>query len=163
LSRSGRVELNIKVLDINEMLTQINTNLSIQLQNVSGKIITDDLHPCLGDPVQLNQIFTNIIDNAIKYHEPSRPLDVHVRSWCDKGRVFYEISDNGIGIRQKQQSKVWQLFYRIDPNGSVNGEGVGLTLVNRMMDRLGGSIKLESVWGEGSRFIIELPAGKKTK
>jgi len=114
LSRSGRVELNIKVLDINEMLTQINTNLSIQLQNVSGKIITDDLHPCLGDPVQLNQIFTNIIDNAIKYHEPSRPLDVHVRSWCDKGRVFYEISDNGIGIRQKQQSKVWQLFYRID-------------------------------------------------
>jgi len=162
LSRAGRVQLHIQPLDINEIMQQIATNNSIQLQNLDGKIVINDLHPCLGDSAQMNHIFMNIIDNAIKYNEPSRQLEISISSEQIDDQIFYKIRDNGIGIKPKQQPKIWQLFHRLNPAGPAKGEGVGLTLVNRIITRLGGSIQLDSVWGEGSCFTIKLPAVKES-
>jgi len=158
LSRAGRVPLHIEPLDINKMMGQIIASLSIQLQKVGSKVVFKNLHPCVGDLTQLNHIFLNIIDNAIKYHEPSRPLEINISSEQMNGYIRYKITDNGIGIKSEQQPKIWQLFYRLDPSGPIKGEGIGLTLVSRIITRLEGSIQLDSVWGEGSCFTIELPA-----
>jgi len=158
LSRAGRVQLHIEPIDINDMMKQIKVSLSIQLQKLDSKVVFKNLHPCVGDLTQLNHIFLNIIDNAIKYHEPSRPLEINISSEQTNGHILYKITDNGIGIKSEQQPKIWQLFYRLDPSGPIKGEGIGLTLVSRIITRLEGSIQLDSVWGEGSCFTIELPA-----
>jgi signal transduction histidine kinase len=159
LSRAGRAPLTIQPLDMNAMLHDIIGNLTIQAQRVNARIEVDaDLPPCLGDAAQINQVFTNLIDNAIKYRDPVRELAIRISGHRDGHRVRYAVTDTGLGIATESQPKVWQLFHRLDPNGPVAGEGLGLTLVHRLLERQQGRIELTSTPGQGSCFAVDLPA-----
>jgi signal transduction histidine kinase len=159
LSRAGRAPLTIQPLDMNAMLHDIIGNLTIQAQRVNARIEVDaDLPPCLGDAAQINQVFTNLIDNAIKYRDPARELAIRISGHRDGHRVRYAVTDTGLGIATESQPKVWQLFHRLDPNGPVAGEGLGLTLVHRLLERQQGRIELTSTPGQGSCFAVDLPA-----
>jgi signal transduction histidine kinase len=158
LSRAGRAPLSIQPLDMNAMLHEIVGTLTIQAQQANATVTMGDLPPCLADSAQINQVFTNLIDNAIKYRDPARPLSITVTGGLHGQRARYDVADTGLGIAEEFQPKVWQLFHRLDPNGSVSGEGLGLTLVQRLLDRLRGQITLKSTPGEGSCFTVELPA-----
>jgi signal transduction histidine kinase len=161
MSRAGRTPLNIQPLDMNAMLRDIIGNLTIQAQKANARIDADaDLPRCMGDAVQINQVFTNLIDNAIKYRDPARPLEIRISGDCKGDRSRYSVTDTGLGIAAELQPMVWQLFHRLDPNGSVSGEGLGLTLVRRLLERQQGSIGLTSTPGQGSCFTVELPADK---
>lgn len=157
LSRAGRAQLAIQPLDMDAMLKDIAGTLAIQLQQAGAQLFIGPLPPCLGDAPQLNQVFTNLIDNAIKYRDPVRPLEIRVSAETDGRRVRYTVADSGVGIAPEYQPRVWELFHRLDPNGPVSGEGLGLTLVRRILDRLHGHIRLESTPGVGSCFIVDLP------
>lgn len=158
LSRAGRAQLTIQALDMNAMLQEIVGNLTIQIQQASATVTIGVLPPCMADAEQLNQVFTNLIDNAIKYRDPARALTITVSGSCHGGWVHYSVADTGQGIPDEFQPKVWQLFHRLNPNGAVAGEGIGLTLVHRILERLQGHITLTSKVGEGSCFTLELPA-----
>ena len=158
LSRAGRVAIRFQSLDLKAMIEEILKTLAIQLQEAEGRVVLGDLPPCLSDATQLNPVFTNLLDNAIKYRDPKRPLVIRLSGWRQEGRVYYEIADNGLGVAAEHQAKIWQLFHRLEPGGKVSGEGIGLTLVRRLLDRLDGGIGLESQPGSGSRFLIDLPA-----
>lgn len=158
LSRAGRAQLAIQPLDMDAMLRDIAGTLAIQLQQAGATFVAEPLPPCLGDAPQLNQVFTNLIDNAIKYRDPARPLEIRIRGETEGRRVRYVVADTGLGIAAEYQPQVWELFHRLDPNGAVPGEGLGLTLVRRILDRMHGHIRLESTPGVGSRFIVELPS-----
>ena len=158
LSRAGRAQLTIQVLDMNAMLMEITQTLAIQIQQAGASVVIEPLPTCFADASQLNQVFTNLLDNAIKYRDPARPLELRVSGELLGKSVRYVVSDNGPGIGKEFQGKVWELFHRLDPAGPIAGEGLGLTLARRIIDRLHGQIRLESTLGEGSRFIIELPA-----
>jgi signal transduction histidine kinase len=159
LSRAGRAPLTIQPLDMNAMLHDITGNLTIQTQQANARIDVDaDLPPCLGDATQINQVFTNLIDNAIKYRDPARELAIRISGRRDGQRVRYAVTDTGLGIAPESQPKVWQLFHRLDPNGPVAGEGLGLTLVHRLLGRQQGRIELTSTPGQGSCFAVDLPA-----
>lgn len=158
LSRAGRAQLSIQPLDMNAMLHEIVGTLTIQTQQASATVTIGDLPPCLADSAQINQVFTNLIDNAIKYRDPLRPLCITVTGHQHGQHVKYQVADTGLGIAEEFQPKVWQLFHRLDPGGSVKGEGLGLTLVQRLLERLHGRITLRSTLGEGSCFTVELPA-----
>jgi signal transduction histidine kinase len=158
LSRAGRAQLAIQPLDMNAMLKDIAGNLTIQTQKAGAVIQVGVLPPCLGDPTQINQVFTNLIDNAIKYRDPSRLLEVRVSGERVGSGVRYGVADTGLGIAADFQPRVWQLFHRLDPNGPVPGEGLGLTLVRRIVERHHGQVTLTSEPGTGSCFTIELPA-----
>lgn len=161
LSRAGRVPLSIQPLDMGAMLRDIIGTLTIQTQNANARVEIDgDLPPCLGDAAQINQVFTNLIDNAIKYRDPARALEVHISGHRDGDRVRYAVTDTGLGIAAESQPKVWQLFHRLDPNGPVAGEGLGLTLVHRLLHRQHGRVGLTSTPGQGSCFTVDLPAVK---
>jgi signal transduction histidine kinase len=156
LSRLGRAAICFETLDMRAILTKIVSSMTYQIESAGVRVELGNLEPCLADAMQVTQIFSNLLDNAIKYRSPLRPLHVRVFSErMDKG-VCYCVEDNGIGIPADQQDKIWEIFHRLNPQES-QGEGLGLTTARRIADRLGGSIRVESVPGSGSRFYVVLP------
>jgi signal transduction histidine kinase len=156
LSRLGRAAITIENLDMNLVMSKITNSLAYQVESSGAKISVDWLLPCLGDSVQINQVFTNLLDNAIKYRSAERPLTVHVSSQACPDGVQYCVEDNGIGIHPDYHNQVWEIFHRVNPR-DIPGEGLGLTASRRILDRLNGTIWLESEEGAGSRFYVKLP------
>lgn len=159
LSRTGRAVLSLEVIDAGRMLENIATSMMFQLQNAGASIEVGELPKCFGDINQINQVFSNLIDNAIKYRDPVRPLTVRVSGRVEKGETIYVVEDNGIGISRENLEKVWELFQRLNPRGPVGGEGLGLTLVKKIVSRHKGRAWIESEHGTGSRFFVALPIG----
>ena len=116
----------------------------------------DSLPTCQGDEMQINQVFSNLLDNALKYLAPNRRGVIRVCGQEEPDRVVYSIEDNGIGIAAQHQDSIYKVFHRLDPQRGT-GEGLGLTIVRRILDRHGGKIWLESEVNEGSRFYLSLP------
>ncbi len=160
LSRLGRAAVTIENLDMNQVMGKITNSLAYQIEATDAVVTVEELLPCQGDAVQISQIFTNLLDNAIKYRAVDRQLQVVISSrLCDDG-VEYCVQDNGIGIHPDYQTQIWEIFHRINPR-DIPGEGLGLTVSRRILDRLNGSIRVESEEGVGSRFLVVLPADRK--
>jgi PAS domain S-box-containing protein len=158
LSRIGRASLIVRELDMNSMLAEIVKAMSYQFEAAAATVAIDDIPRCLGDPDQVSQVFSNLLDNAVKYRSMDRPLVVTVKGRRRDAVSEYIVEDNGRGIEEGRIEEVWALFRRLEPNDGIEGEGLGLTLARRIVECLGGSIRAESKYGEGSRFIITLPA-----
>ncbi len=157
LSRLGRVELEIETIDMAHMLDEILRAMDYQLKEAGATVEVEALPDCCGDWIQVNQLFTNLVDNAVKYRHPDRPPRIRVSGRRDGSAAVYEVADNGIGIAREHQSKVFEVFHRLDPDRG-SGEGLGLTVARRIVERHRGTIELTSVPGEGTTFIVRLPA-----
>ncbi|MDP2991354.1 MAG: ATP-binding protein, partial [Kiritimatiellota bacterium] len=122
---------------------------------------------CRADAALVNQVFSNLLDNAIKYRDLTRPLRVRVwgrhPGWGrqEDARMVYCVEDNGLGVAPEHQQKIWDLFYRPNPQENNAGEGIGLPAVQRIVERHGGKVWMESEIGKGSRFFLALPAAAK--
>jgi PAS domain S-box-containing protein len=159
LSRTGRAVLVPAELDMEAMLREIVKAMSFQAEKAGASIEFGALPACLGDSDQIAQVFTNLLDNAIKYRAADRRLEVRVSGRRELAMSVYSVEDNGIGIPPDRIERIWELFCRLDPDDGAGGEGLGLTLTRRIVERHGGSIRAESEPGRGSRFIVALPSG----
>jgi signal transduction histidine kinase len=156
ISRTGRVVMTIRKVDMNRLIKTIIAGHNFQITELSAKVIIEDLPECYGDQDLLNQLFSNIIGNALKYRDPNRQLVIEIDSLSKFNKVIYSIKDNGIGIETRHLEKIWDVFYRVDPGSVVTGEGIGLSLSRRITDKHKGKIWVESEVGKGSVFYIEL-------
>jgi PAS domain S-box-containing protein len=156
LSRVGRVPLVVRQLDMNSMLGEIVAAMQFAIGQAGAVVELDDLPPAQGDQVQITQVFSNLLGNALKYIDPNRPGRIRVSGGREASDVVYSVEDNGIGIAKEHQQSIFQIFHRLNPQQGT-GDGLGLTIVRRVLDRHGGRIWVQSTPNKGSTFFVALP------
>ncbi len=162
LSRMGRAAMTIVPLRMNELVGRVVSSLEFQIRKLKVTVSVGELPPCRGDEVQVIQVFANLLENALKYLDPSRLGVIAIRGIEDGNRCVYCVEDNGVGIPLEQCEKVFELFYRLEPS-KTDGEGLGLTIIRQILSRLDGDIRVDSTLGEGSRFYVALPRDKTSQ
>jgi two-component system, chemotaxis family, sensor kinase Cph1 len=172
-SRLGRVELDLTQTDLNELLHTVLDVLSISLEQTNVEIrIPRPLPVLMCDRVQMSEVFTNLISNAIKYNDRDpkwveigfldpvkSPRKRHVADeHTPEMMITLYVKDNGIGIPEHHLDNIFRIFKRLHgPTKYGGGTGAGLTIAKKIVERHGGTIWVESVYGEGSTFYFTLP------
>ncbi len=161
LSRVGRVEYQWQTVDVRAVVVRVVEALRGTLTARGVEVTVQDLPPCWGDPTAVEQVFANLIGNAVNYLDPQRPGRIEVGSHDApddpaSGLRTYYVKDNGLGIPEGHLPKVFVAFQRLHPE-VVPGEGIGLTLVRRIVERHVGRVWVESTVGVGSTFFVALP------
>jgi signal transduction histidine kinase/DNA-binding response OmpR family regulator len=156
---SGPFELHSVAFDLRHAAAQAAESLSRSTQRVAIAVHVPTV-PALvvGDPDRFHQVLVNLVDNAVKYSNSGRSVEVRIesgdRSW------IASVQDHGRGIPLREQERIFERFYRLDPNmrEGVSGSGLGLYIARELVQRMSGRIWVESSEGEGSTFRVELPA-----
>jgi len=157
LSREGRRSLAPETLDVGIMAERIADSIRHQIEAGGSEFVVCEIVPFESDRLSIEQIFGNLIDNAVKYLDPQRPGRIKVSGRdLPGGWVEYDITDNGRGIAAKDHERIFELFRRAGRQDR-QGEGLGLAFVRNSVRRLGGTIEVESVLGEGSTFRLKFP------
>ena len=156
LSRISRTSLEIKQLDMNKLISEIANVFDHKIKEMGVALHIGELPLCNGDEMQINQVFSNLMSNALKYLDPNRPGNIRISGKKEAAMIIYCIEDNGIGIAAKDQDKIYEIFQRLNPE-NTDGEGLGLTIVRSILDRHGGNVYVESEPDKGSKFFVSLP------
>jgi len=155
-SRLGRLTLKFEELNMNAMIAGIIVGMEYQLKEKGIALQIEDLPTCTGDATLINQLFFNLIDNAHKYIGTRRPGMIRITGIRENGFAKFGVEDNGIGIRHDHQEKIFHMFHRLNPS-SGSGQGLGLTIVRRIVERHKGQITLDSHPDRGTTFTVFLP------
>lgn len=158
VSRTGRQQLDIQPIDMNALLGNVLSAYHYSLEQCGGQVNVATLPPCYGDAALVNQLFSNLLGNAIKYRHPGRPLMLNLTAEPDFERIRYSLRDNGIGMNPEHLERIWDVFYRVQDQGDTSGEGLGLSIIRRIANQHQGRAWAESEPGVGSVFHIELPS-----
>ncbi|GAA4151742.1 ATP-binding protein [Chryseobacterium ginsenosidimutans] len=153
LSRAKHSEIELESLETRRMIEKISENSKITFGSPKSEIIIKDCPDVLADKTMLHQVFLNIINNAIKYSSQQENPKVEIDGTIDGDMVIYRISDNGIGIPEENKHKMFKIFNRMDNAKKFKGNGVGLSIVHRIMRRIEGNVDYESN-KEGTSFIL---------
>lgn len=157
LSREGRRVLTPEALDMRALAQGIADSLNHQTAAADAEIVVADLPGVESDRLAMEQVVGNLLDNAVKYLDSSRPGRIAVTGHdAAGGWVVYEIADNGRGVSPKDHERIFELFRRSGRQDRP-GEGLGLAFVRNSVRRLGGVIELESELGKGSTFRLKFP------
>lgn len=156
LSRSLHAEIRKEEIDMNSLVSNVVSAIDFQVRDSGAKIEITDLPPCFGDNMQINQVFSNLIGNSIKFLSPERPGVVTISGRKEDGQAVYCVEDNGIGIAPEDRGKIFEVFQRLHPEEG-KGEGIGLSIVSKIIERHNGKVWVESEAGKGSKFYVSLP------
>ncbi|MBN2464437.1 PAS domain S-box protein [candidate division WOR-3 bacterium] len=156
LSRLGRTTLKFEELDMDLLVADVLRSIAYAVRESGAVVDVSSLPRCVGDNTAISEVVVNLIDNAIKYRSPDRSLLLRISGKVEEGRAVYCVEDNGIGIERHLLGHVFEPFYQAEPKTS-EGEGLGLTIVTRILGRLDGRVRVESEAGKGSRFYFSLP------
>jgi signal transduction histidine kinase len=158
LSREGRRVLKPEPIRLDALLKSTAANVQHQVAEAGGAVeIEAKVPPVISDRLALEQIFSNLLDNAVKYRAPQRPLKIQIHASEVRGqRILIEVKDNGRGIAKPDHERVFDLFRRSGAQDSP-GEGIGLAHVRTMIRNLGGDITLTSELEQGTTMKLNLP------
>jgi signal transduction histidine kinase len=156
LSREGRRQFQPETVDMDGLLRAIAETVTHRAVELGASIDIGHLPDVESDRLALEQIFANLVDNALKYGRTGEPLHIEISGRAAGARVTYDVKDNGRGIDPADHVRVFELFRRSGAQDRP-GEGIGLAHVRALVRRLGGTMSLSSQLGEGSTFTVTLP------
>jgi signal transduction histidine kinase len=143
-----------------DLLAQLTGNLTGRVDELGAELSlppADDLPVIQSDPTLLSQILTNLLDNALTYHQPGTAPQVSVSFTIEGDSAIISVADKGIGIAPEFHDKVFQIFQRLHAQDEYPGTGIGLAVVKKAVALLDGRTWVESTAGDGSTFYVELP------
>ncbi|MDF3057139.1 MAG: domain S-box [Rariglobus sp.] len=159
-SQLGRSELSLEPVELEALVERLVDERRERAEAATARFQIDRPLPnVFANEAGLAQALGNLIDNALKFTRPGVATVVRCSAHRDGSRVVIAIEDNGIGIDARHFKKIFMPFERLNPSQSVPGTGIGLAIVQRCIDKMGGQIDVSSVPGEGTTFSITLPAG----
>ncbi len=156
ISREGSRPLGVEIVDTHALVQGLIAAMAHQIRDKAATVKTGSLPDALTDRLALEQIFSNLIENAIKFLKPDGSGLVEVGGYVTGAELIYTVSDNGRGIDPKDHRRIFELFRRSGLQ-DVPGEGMGLAYVSALVTRLGGTVEVASELGRGSVFKVKLP------
>ena len=145
-------------VDLEEIFEHVRDHLQVAIAETDATIDADPLPTVLGDPNQLRQVLQNLVDNAIEYSDDQPVIEIDAER--DGTAWVISVTDRGIGIPPHEQERIFEVFQRGHDHPTVEGTGIGLALCERIIDRHGGEIWVESEPGEGATFSFTLPSAR---
>lgn len=157
-------------VSLDEVVAEVLSDMEVTVQEKQAKIQVDDLGEIEASEIQITQLFQNLVSNALKFHQPDKPPEVHIFT----ERVFMPgnsqsldkyckivVADKGIGVSEEYLDKIFTIFQRLHGRSEYDGTGIGLAVVRRIVERHGGKISVSSTVGEGTRFEVLVPVTQK--
>jgi signal transduction histidine kinase len=155
-SRVARDDRPLNPVDLDGAWDSAVEQLRATIDQTGARVTRADLPVVPGDQSQLTQAFANLIANAVKYRGDERP-EVRADARRIDGEWEIAVQDNGIGIDPRDHALIFEMFRRLHTEDEVEGTGVGLALVKRIVERSGGDVEVESEPGRGARFVLRMP------
>ncbi len=156
-SRIGGGERAKEQVDLNEILSDVAYRLQTAIKETDAVIEYEALPTVFGSRVEYVELFQNLLSNAIKFRGDNTP-HIEIEARPVEGRYAFTVRDNGIGIEAKYAERIFQVFQRLHSKQDYKGTGIGLAICRRVVEKYGGSIRVESAPAEGAAFLFTLPA-----
>jgi PAS domain S-box-containing protein len=159
LSRVSTRAQSFEWVNLNQLIDQVLQDLEMSISSNQGRITIGELPTIKADPVQMQQLFQNLVGNAIKFHKPGQPPQVKIYSeLAHPSRLNLIVEDNGIGFDEEQSERIFQPFQRLVARSRYEGSGIGLAICRKIVERHRGMINAHSRENQGSTFVVSLPA-----
>jgi PAS domain S-box-containing protein len=146
-------------VDLGHVAREVAKDLEVRTHETGAKVVIGELPTIDADPLQMRQLLQNLVSNALKFHRPDVPPVVEITgAVAANGRARLTVADNGIGFEEKYADRIFTMFERLHGRGKYEGTGIGLAICRKIAERHGGEIRAHSRVGEGSTFVVYLPA-----
>jgi signal transduction histidine kinase len=155
-SQADKTAPSSELVDVNEVIAEVTKNLAASINETGAILSVAPLPKVHGDPVPLTQLFQNLISNAVKYRSNRTP-EIAVFATQDGDYWRFAVQDNGIGIPAEFRTQIFGIFKRLHDRRAYPGTGIGLAICQKIVERYGGRIWVESEVGQGSTFLFTLP------
>ncbi len=155
-SRAGKQSLSEEKINCNDLVVGVLANLNVSIQESGASLDTGELPTIMADRGGVTMLFQNLISNAIKFRSEDLPKIV-IKAVEGVDMWEFSVSDNGIGIHEEHHERIFDVFQKLHPREKYPGTGIGLSVCKRVIEGLGGSIRVESKLNEGSTFFFTIP------
>lgn len=163
-ARTGRGAIRAVPVSLAPLVEQLESTFYPRVAAIGARFeVTQPLATPLGDATLIQQILTNLIDNALKYRRREGIPEVRLSATSIGEHVLLQVADNGIGIASEHQERIFQMFQRLHSDRDIPGTGIGLAIVAKAARAMGGGVTIESSPGQGSTFSVRLPAAIVTE
>ena len=160
-SRMGKQRMSKTSLDMEKMIKDVWQNLLIIHPHRNMTLRMEGIQPGMGDRSLIREVFSNLLGNAVKFTENRDVTLIETGSHVQDGEIVYYIRDNGVGFDMKYHDKLFGVFQRLHNANEYEGTGIGLALVQRIINRHGGSVWAEGEVDKGATFFFALPTGQE--
>lgn len=157
-ARCGREPLSVRRVSMRALVGEVLAELARQHPERSVQVSAEPLGDCWADPLLLRQVLVNLISNAYKFTAGRDPACIDIRSEPAENQTTYLVKDNGAGFDMKYAAKLFGVFQRLHTQSEFKGTGIGLSIVQRIIERHGGQVRAEGMPGQGATFRFSLPS-----
>jgi light-regulated signal transduction histidine kinase (bacteriophytochrome) len=159
-SKLGRKQVSSVNINMTALVNGVISDIEIEKGENTPLFELDDLAPANGDPSLIKQVWVNLISNAIKYSKYKPETRIKITSTSKKDKIIYSIKDWGAGFEMEYYDKLFGVFQRLHSQEEFSGTGIGLAIVQKIVNRHSGTVWAESKLDAGAKFYFSLPAIK---